>query len=137
MINPHKVAIVGVRQLDPGERLALHDAGVHVFPMEMIDRVGIFRVMQQALTAVTDNTEGVYLSLDLDALDPLVAPGVGTPVPGGLSYREAHTACEMVAETGKLIGMDLVEVNPILDSHNRTAEMAVELVLSALGKRVW
>jgi arginase len=82
-------------------------------------------------------TEGIYLSFDLDSLDPLHAPGVGTPVPGGLTYREAHLACEMVAETGRLVGMDLVEVNPILDERNRTAALAVELAMSALGQRVW
>lgn len=79
----------------------------------------------------------LVLSLDLDALDPLYAPGVGTPVDGGLTYREAHLACEMIAETGRLVGMELVEVNPILDERNRTAELAVELALSAVGKRVW
>ena len=82
-------------------------------------------------------TDGLYLSLDLDAIDPVFAPGVGTPVPGGLTYREAHLVCELVAETNALVGMDIVEVNPILDEHNKTAALAVELALSAFGKRVW
>lgn len=137
LINPRHIAVVGVRQLDPGERRLLLEARVHVFPMEQIDRVGLYQVMEEALAITCTSTDGLYLSLDLDALDPLIAPGVGTPVPGGLSYREAHTACEMVAETRRLIGMDIVEVNPILDTANRTAEMAVDLALSAFGKRVW
>lgn len=136
-INPRHIAVVGVRQLDPGERRLLLEAGVHVFPMEQIDRVGLYQVMEEALAITCTSTDGLYLNLDLDALDPLIAPGVGTPVPGGLTYREAHTVCEMVAETRHLIGMDIVEVNPILDTANRTAEMAVELALSAFGKRVW
>ncbi len=137
LIDPKHIAIVGVRQLDPGERLLLREAGVTVLAMEQIDRTGLYTAFQRALEAVCDGTDGIYASLDLDALDPLYAPGVGTPVPGGLTYREAHTICELIAETGKLIGMDLVEVNPVLDEHNKTAKLAVELALSALGKRVW
>jgi arginase len=93
--------------------------------------------MQRAIEIAARDTDGLYLSLDLDAVDPVYAPGVGTPVPGGLTYREALLACELVAESGKLLAMDLVEVNPILDERNRTAALGVELALSALGKRVW
>jgi arginase len=131
------IAIVGVRLLDPGERVLLKQAGVNVFSMEQIDRLGLYAATQQAIEVATRDTEGIYLSLDLDALDPLYAPGVGTPEDGGLSYREAHTVCELIADTGKLLGMDVVEVNPILDERNRTAHLAVELVQSALGLRVW
>jgi arginase len=105
--------------------------------MAHIDRFGMGASVEAALALVLSNCDGLYLSLDVDALDPLYAPGVGTPVPGGLSYREAHLACELVAASGRLLAMDLVEVNPVLDEHNRTAQVAVDLVLSALGKRVW
>lgn len=136
-VNPAHIAVVGVRDLDPGEKKNLAQAGVAVFSIDEIDRHGLYDVLRKAIELVSRGTEGIYLSLDMDAIDPLYAPGVGTPVPGGLTYREAHLACEMVAETGRLVGMDLVEVNPILDERNKTAAMAVELAVSALGKRVW
>ncbi|GAB4581416.1 MAG: arginase [Anaerolineales bacterium] len=136
-VNPARVAIIGARDIDPGERDNLREAGVRVFSMHEVDSYGINTVMQQALDIVTRGTEGLYLSFDMDSIDPLYAPGVGTPVQGGLTYREAHLLCEMVAESGKLVGMDFVEVNPILDDRNKTAALAVELILSALGKRVW
>jgi arginase len=136
-IDPQRVAIIGARDLDPGEKKNLHEAGVLVLSMEQIDRIGMFQAMEKAIEHVARDTSGIYLSFDVDALDPRYAPGVGTAVPGGLTYREAHLACELVAETGKLIGMDMVEVNPILDTQNQTAELAVALTLSALGRRVW
>ncbi|MBI3763339.1 MAG: arginase [Chloroflexi bacterium] len=136
-IAPSNIAIVGVRDLDPGERDLLQHSGAAVFGMEQIDRVGLHNVLSHAIDVASGGVDGIYLSLDLDALDPVYAPGVGTPVSGGLTYREAHMACEMIAETRRLVGMDLVEVNPILDDRNKTAELAVELALSALGKRVW
>ncbi len=136
-LNPHKVAVIGARDLDPGEKQNLKQAGVMVMGMEQIDRLTMFRVMEEALAHISQDVDGIYLSFDLDSLDPRHAPGVGTPVPGGLTYREAHLACEMVAETGKLLGLDLVEVNPILDVQNTTAALAVELALSALGRRIW
>ncbi len=136
-VDPQRVAIVGARDLDPGEKKNLHEAGMLVLSMEQIDRMGMFQAMEKAIAHIARDTDGIYLSFDVDALDPRYAPGVGTPVPGGLTYREAHLACELVAETGKLIGMDMVEVNPILDTQNQTAEIAVALSLSALGKRVW
>lgn len=136
-ISPANVVVVGARDLDPGERDLMRQAGVTVFATEQLDRIGMYAAMTRALEVASRGTDGIYLSLDLDALDPVYAPGVGTPVPGGLTYREAHLACELVAESGKLIAMDLVEVNPILDERNRTAVMAVDLALSALGKRVW
>jgi arginase len=137
MVDPRNVVVVGARDLDEGERALMQHAGVHVLAMELVDRIGMHEAMRRAIAFATQSTDGIYLSLDLDALDPLDAPGVGTPVPGGLTYREAHLACEMIAESGKMVGMDLVEVNPILDDRNRTGILAVELAASALGKRVW
>jgi arginase len=131
------VAMVGIRDLDGAEREALRDSGIHVFTMHDIDRRGLASVMEEAIMRVSVGTAGFHVSLDLDALDPSEAPGVGTPVLGGISYREAHLAMELVAQSGKLLGMDLVEVNPILDAHNVTAELAVEFALSALGKRIF
>jgi len=136
-IDPTSIAIVGVRQLDPGEKKLLRESGVNVFSMEKIDRIGLYEALGPAIEAASRGADGIYLSLDLDALDPIYAPGVGTPVAGGLTYREAHMACEMIAETGRLLGMDVVEVNPILDHRNQTAALAVELTMSALGQRVW
>jgi arginase len=137
VLSPQRVAVIAARDLDPGEKTLLRQAGVMVFSMEQIDRLGMTQVMERALDHVSRDVEGIYLSLDMDALDPRHAPGVGTPVSGGLTQREAHLACEMIAESGLLIGMDVVEVNPILDVQNQTASLAVELILSALGKRVW
>lgn len=137
VLDPGRVAVIGARDLDSGEKDNLRKAGVLVLGMEQIDRIGMFRALEIALERVMENVDGIYLSLDVDSLDPRHAPGVGTPVSGGLTYREAHLACEMIAETGRLVGMDLVEVNPILDHQNQTAELAVELAVSALGRRVW
>jgi len=131
------IAMVGVRDLDAREREALHASGIQVFTMHDIDRRGLASVMEEAIMRVSVNTAGFHVSLDMDALDPAEAPGVGTPVLGGISYREAHLAMELVAQSGKLVGMDLVEVNPILDQRNATAELAVEFALSALGKRIF
>ncbi len=136
-IDPANIAVVGARDIDPGERAHLLAAGVRVFGMHQIDRYGLHFIMEQAIQIASQGTDGLFLSFDMDSIDPLYAPGVGTPVQGGLTYREAHLACEMIAESGKLVGMDLVEVNPILDERNKTAGLAVELILSALGKRVW
>jgi len=137
VVDPKRVAVIGARQLDPGEKDNLRSAGVMVQSMEQIDRIGMQAALERAIERVSSDADGIYLSFDLDALDPRHAPGVGTPVPGGLTYREAHLVCEVVAETGKLIGMDLVEVNPILDVQNQTALLAVEFIRSALGSRVW
>ena len=137
VIDPKKIAIVGARDLDEGEKVNLQNAGAMVMSMEQIDRYGMVTALEKAIERVSRDVDGIYLSLDLDALDPEHAPGVGTPVSAGLSQREAHLACEMIAETGKLIGMDLVEVNPILDLQNRTASLAVDFALSSLGRRIW
>ncbi|MFN8434594.1 MAG: arginase [Anaerolineales bacterium] len=137
VIDPNKIAIVGARDLDEGEKRNLRDAGAMVMGMEQIDRYGMVTCLEKAIERISRDVDGIYLSLDLDALDPEHAPGVGTPVPAGLTQREAHLACEMIGETGKLIGMDIVEVNPILDIQNRTALLAVDFALSALGRRIW
>jgi len=137
VVDPNRVAIIGARDLDPGEKANLREAGVMVMGMEQIDRLGMVAALEKAIERVSRHAEGIYLSFDMDALDPRHAPGVGTPVPAGLTQREAHVACELVGETGLLIGMDVVEVNAILDVQNQTGELAVEFVLSALGKRIW
>ena len=137
VIDPQKIAIVGARDLDEGEKRNLRDAGAMVMGMEQIDRYGMVSCLEKAIERIRRDVDGIYLSLDLDSLDPEHAPGVGTPVPAGLTQREAHLACEMIGETGKLIGMDLVEVNPILDVQNRTASLAVDFALSSLGRRIW
>jgi len=137
VIDPGRVAIIGARDLDPGEKRNLRDANVMVQSMEQIDRFGMVTVIEKAIHHVSRDVDGIYLSFDMDALDPRHAPGVGTPVPGGLTFREAHLACEVIAETGKLVGMDMVEVNPILDIQNQTAIDAVQFICSALGSRVW
>ncbi len=137
VVDPRRIAVIGARDLDPGEKANLREAGVMVQSMEQIDRIGMYQVVMKAIERVSRDADGIYLSFDMDALDPRHAPGVGTPVPAGLTQREGHLVCELVAETGKLVGMDLVEVNPILDVQNQTAILAVDFALSALGRRVW
>jgi len=136
-IQKPTIVIVGARDLNTEEKVLLRDNGIHVFTMPDIDQQGISAVMRQALTIAGQQNKGIHLSLDMDALDPKEAPGVGTPVRGGLTYREAHLAMELIADSGQLLAMDVVEVNPILDRENATALLAVELVLSALGKKIF
>jgi arginase len=134
-VDPGRVALVGVRSLDDGERTLLRDLGALVYTMADLDRLGV----EPALSKALDHVEGpgfVHVSLDMDVLDPDVAPGVGTPVRGGLTYREAHLAMELVADRGLADALEVVEVNPTLDRENATAELAVELVASALGARI-
>ena len=135
-VRAEDVAIVGVRDLDEPERQHLRKWGVTAFTMRTIDERGLRSVMQEALDITGRNTSGVHVSMDLDWVDPVHAPGVGTPVAGGATYREAHLAMEIVADSGRLTSIDVVEVNPVLDSQNRTAELAVGLVLSAFGLRI-
>jgi arginase len=135
-LEPRNIALIGTRQLDPGERELLRASGVHVFTMHDIDRAGLPNVVDLAISRVCAGVDGIHLSLDLDVVDPLQAPGVGTPVPGGLTFRETHLAMETIASTDRVLSMDLVEVNPILDNHNETARLAVQFALSALGKRI-
>ena len=134
-VEPRRVALVGVRSLDPGERELLANLDARVFTMSDLDRIGVEPAMREALEHVSGDGF-VHVSLDMDVLDPEVAPGVGTPVRGGLSYREAHLAMELVAEAGSMGSLEVVEVNPILDRENQTAKLAVELVASALGARI-
>jgi len=130
-----RAALVGVRSLDEGERELIEQIDVRVFTMSDVDRHGLERCVREAL-AFLDGSVFLHASLDLDAVDPMFAPGVGTPVRGGLSYREAHLALELVSESGNLDSLELVEVNPILDEANETAALAVELAASALGARI-
>lgn len=134
-VDPARVALVGVRALDPGEKALLRELDIRVYTMSDIDRIGIERAMRESLSHVA-GPGFVHVSLDVDVVDPDVAPGVGTPVRGGLAYREAHLAMELVAESGLATSLEVVEVNPILDRQNETAGLAVELVASALGARI-
>jgi arginase len=134
-LRPEHVVLIGVRSLDDGERELVHELGVSVHTMTDLDRKGVEPAVRESLERVA-GAAFVHISLDMDVVDPDVAPGVGTPVRGGLSYREAHLAMELVAESGLLGSMDVVEVNPILDRENVTAALAVELVASALGERI-
>lgn len=135
-LRPEHTVLVGIRNLDDREKEIVKASGVHAFTMKDIDRLGIAEVMDRALAAASNGTAGVHVSFDLDVCDPGIAPGVGTPVKGGLDYREAHFVMEAVAESGRLVALDLVEVNPALDVRNATAELATELALSAFGKRI-
>jgi arginase len=135
-VNPGNVVIIGARSLDPGERDFIKEMGIKVFTMHEIDRMGMTRVMEETLQIVTDGTDGVHLSLDLDGLDPQDAPGVGTPVLGGISYRESHLAMEILAEANVLTSAEFVEVNPILDNVNQTANVAVALMGSLFGEKL-
>jgi arginase len=125
-----------VRNLDDLEKERIRDSRVHLFTMKDIDKHGIAAVMKRALAIAGRNTIGVHVSADLDVCDPAIAPGVGTPVKGGLDYREAHMVMELIADSGRLLALDLVEINPILDVQNQTANLGAELALSALGKRI-
>lgn len=135
-VDPHNVAIVGLRSVDDLERLNVRGTGVKAFTMRDIDEHGLKSVMHEALAAVTSGTAGFHLSFDMDSVDPREAPGVGTPVRGGITYREAHLLMEMVCDSQAMVSFEFVEVNPVLDEANRTAALAVELVLSAMGKRI-
>jgi arginase len=134
-VEPHRVALVGLRSLDVREQERIRELGIKAYTMSDIDRIGIERAVRESLAHIA-GPGFVHVSLDMDALDPEVAPGVGTPVRGGLSYREAHLAMELVSESGLAGSLEVVEVNPILDRENATAALAVELVASALGKTI-
>ncbi|MGE0590998.1 MAG: arginase [Vicinamibacterales bacterium] len=135
-VAPGQTVLIGIRNLDEREKERIRASGVHVFTMKDIDREGIARVAERALALAGDTTGGLHVSFDLDSCDPSIAPGVGTPVRGGLSYREAHLLMEMVSDAGRLVALDLVEVNPTLDVRNATAALGCELALSALGKGI-
>lgn len=133
-IKPENVVIIGARSLDPGERELIKDQGINVYTMHDIDRYGMPQVMEKAIKYLQERTDGVHLSLDLDGLDPTEAPGVGTPVFGGLTYRESHVAMELLAQSKCITSAEFVEVNPILDDKNKTAEVAVGLMGSLFGE---
>jgi len=135
-VLPAHTVLVGIRNLDEREKAAVRSSGVHVFTMTDIDRHGIAAIVERAVSLAGDGTAGMHVSFDMDACDPMDAPGVGTPVRGGLSYREAHMAMEIIAESGRLTSLDVVEVNPALDVRNVTAELGMELILSALGLNI-
>lgn len=135
-VRPEHVAIVGARSLDPGERNFLKAKGVTVFTMHEVDRIGISRVMEQALEVATRGTDGVHVSFDLDGVDPKDAPGVGTPVLAGISLRESLLAMEIVSDADVVTSAEFVEVNPTLDSQNQTARAAVELITSLMGEKI-
>jgi arginase len=135
-VLPHHTVLIGIRNLDEREKQIVRESGVRVFTMKDIDRSGIAAVAEQALSIAGNGTAGVHVSFDLDVCDPGIAPGVGTPVKGGLDYREAHMVMEIVADSGLLRALDLVEVNPILDDRNTTAILGAELALSALGQKI-
>jgi arginase len=135
-IRAGNVALVGIRDLDEPERRHATEWELRVLTMRSLDERGVRSVMEEAIAIATKDTAAIWVSFDMDCLDPEEAPGVGTAVPGGMTYREAHLAMEMLADTGRVAGIDLVEVNPVLDERNRTAEVATQLLLSALGKRI-
>ncbi len=135
-VDPKNVCIVGVRDIDIMEKAHVRESGVHAFTMRDIDERGLRSVMAQAMDLATRGTAGFHLSLDLDYVDPADAPGVGTPVRGGATYREAHLAMEMICDSNGMVSMEAVEVNPVFDEVNRTAELGVELIMSALGKKI-
>jgi arginase len=135
-VLPAHTVLLGVRNLDEREKVAVHDSHVHVFTMKEIDRQGIASIAEQAVNLAGNGTAGIHVSFDMDVCDPSIAPGVGTPVKGGLDYREAHMVMEIVADSGLLRALDLVEVNPTLDIQNTTAQLGTELALSALGMKI-
>jgi arginase len=135
-IEPQNVVLVGVRDLDSHEKKFIKKLGVKAFTMREIDERGMREVMSDALKYAMDDTDGIAVSLDMDFVDPSDAPGVGTPVRGGVTYREAHLAMEMIADSEAMVSMEIVEINPVIDEHNRTALLAVELALSGLGKNI-
>lgn len=136
MVEAARAAVVGLRDVDAAERKNLKASGIRAFTMRDIDERGMRAVMEEAIQRAVSGTAGIHVSFDLDGVDPELAPGVGTPAPGGLSYREAHLAMEMLADTGKVVSAELVEVNPILDHRNGTARLGVDLLTSLLGKKI-
>ena len=135
-VTPERTVLIGIRNLDEQEKQRIRESGVRVFTMKEIDRAGIASVVEQAIAIAGTDTGGIHVSFDLDVCDPSIAPGVGTPVKGGLDYREAHMVMEIVADSGLLTGLDIVEANPVLDDRNMTAILGAELASSALGQKI-
>ena len=136
MVEGARAAVVGLRDVDPAEKENIRESGIGAFTMRDIDERGMREVMADALKYAMDDTAGIAVSLDMDFVDPADAPGVGTPVRGGVTYREAHLAMEMISDSESMVSLEVVEINPILDEHNRTALLGVELVLSGLGQKI-
>lgn len=135
-LNPKNIVMIGVRDLDAGEKILLKNLGIAVYTMHEIDTLGMARVMEEAIAIVSDGTDGVHVSFDMDVMDPLHAPGVGTPVVGGLTYRESHLAMELISAANIVTSAEFVEVNTVLDHKNQTAKVAVALIGSLLGERL-
>ena len=135
-VDPKNVVLIGVRDLDPGERETLRSSGATIYTIREVDERGMRDVVHEAVRIAGTVTAGIHVSFDLDVIDPEEAPGVGTAIAGGITYREAHLAMEILAESGKVVSVDLVEVNPVLEDRNQTAALAVELTQSLLGKRI-
>jgi len=135
-LNPDKVVLIGIRDIDAGERKIIHESGIHVFTMRDIDEIGMARVAFEAMEIVTNDTAGFHVSFDVDGCDPSVIPGSGTLVPGGVRFREAHLLLEYCADTGQMTSMEVVELNPFLDHGNVSAERTLQLIASALGKSI-
>ncbi|MGZ4789073.1 MAG: arginase, partial [Terriglobales bacterium] len=135
-VQPENCVLIGIRDVDARERENIRRAGIEFFTMRDIDERGMRTVMEEALRLAGRGTAGYHVSLDMDWIDPEDAPGVGTPVRGGATYREAHLAMEIIADHGRMLSFEIVEVNPVIDEHNRTADLAVELALSAFGKKI-
>jgi arginase len=128
--------LIGIRSVDEAERKHVQQSGVHAFTMRDIDERGLLTIMREAVKIASDGTAGFHVSFDMDSVDPQEAPGVGTPVKGGITYREAHLAMELLCDCDAMTSMEIVEVNPVIDEANRTAVLAVELVMSAMGQRI-
>ena len=135
-VQPENCVLVGIRDVDSFEKENIRKSGVSVFTMRDIDERGMRSVMEEAIALATKGTAGFHVSLDMDWIDPEDAPGVGTPVWGGATYREAHLAMEIIADSGGMLSFEIVEVNPVIDEHNQTADLAVELALSGFGKKI-
>jgi arginase len=135
-LDPAKCVLIGARDIDSTERAIVRDSGVNVFTMRQIDEQGMPAIVSQAIALASRGTAGFAVSFDMDVVDPREAPGVGTPIPGGITYREAHLAMEMIADSGRMVALELVEINPILDTMNKTGALGVGLIASALGKRI-
>lgn len=135
-VLPENVAVIGARSIDPGEREFVRTAGIRVFSMSELDERGLPDVVAEAVQIATMNTAGLHVTMDMDFIDPFYAPGVGTPERGGATYRESHLAMEKISASGRVLSVELTEVNPVFDTANQTAQLAVELILSALGKRI-
>ena len=135
-VLPENTAIIGARSIDPGERELLKSLGIRVFTMSELDERGLADIVLEAVEIASLNTAGLHVTMDMDFIDPFYAPGVGTPERGGATYREGHLAMEKIAESSRVLSVELTEVNPVFDTANQTAQLAVELILSALGKKI-